>query len=132
MGILLNGDYRENMLTRGVFDYIEKYTRTSGFASEGLYCYNFCLNTDPREYQPSGALNMSKFKNIELEVTTHIPDIDLVNSNYDVICNDSGQPIGVRKMNYQLFDYAYNFVLYEERYNVLSFVGGNCGMMYAR
>ncbi len=132
MGILLNGDYRENMLTRGVFDYIEKYTRTAGFANEGLYCYNFCLNTDPKEYQPSGALNMSKFKNIELEVTTHIPDFDLVNSNYDVICNDNGQPVGVRKMNYQLFDYAYNFVLYEERYNVLSFIGGNCGMMYAR
>ena len=132
MGIMINGDYRESMLTRGVFDYIEKYTRTPGFANEGLYCYNFCLNTDPREYQPSGALNMSKFKNIEIELTTHIPDIDLVNSNFDVVCNDSGEPIGVRKMSHQVFDYAFNFVLYEERYNVLSFIGGNCGMMYAR
>jgi len=75
---------------------------------------------------------MSKFKNIELEITTHIPDIDLENANFDVICNADGQPIGVRKLNYQLFDYAYNFVLYEERYNVLSFIGGNCGLMYAR
>lgn len=132
MGILMNGDYRENILTRGVFDYIEKYTRTQGFAKEGLYCYNFALNSDTREYQPSGAINMSKFKNIELEITTHIPDIDLENANFDVICNAEGQPIGVRKLNYQLFDYAYNFVLYEERYNVLSFIGGNCGLMYAR
>jgi hypothetical protein len=23
-------------------------------------------------------------------------------------------------------------VLFEERYNILSFIGGNCGMMYAR
>jgi len=132
MGILLNGDYRENILTRGVFDYIEKYTRTQGFAHEGLYCYNFCLNTNMKDYQPSGALNMSKFKNIELELTTHIPEIDLVNSSFDVICNDDGTPIGVRKSTHTLYDYAYNFVLYEERYNVLSFMGGNCGLMYAR
>ena len=64
MGILLNGEYRENTLTRGIFDYVEKYTRTQGSAKEGLYCYNFCLNTSPFEYQPSGAINMSKFKTI--------------------------------------------------------------------
>jgi len=132
MGILLDGDYRENILTRGVFDYIEKYTRTNGSASNGIYCYNFCLKTDPKEYQPSGAINMSNFKNIELEITTHVPEIDLVNSRYDVICNQDGEPIGVRQGTYQLYDYNYNLVLYEERYNILSFIGGNCGLMYAR
>ena len=132
MGILMNGDYRENILTHGVFDYIEKYTRTQGYAKDGLYCYNFCLNSDTRETQPSGAINMSKFKSTELEITTHVPEVDLVNSNIDVICNENGETIGVRKLNYKLFDYAYNFVLYEERYNILSFIGGNCGLMYAR
>ena len=33
MGILLNGDYRENMLTRGVFDYIDKYITVNFSAS---------------------------------------------------------------------------------------------------
>jgi len=132
MGILLNGDYRENLMTRGIFDYIEKYTRTNGSAKEGIYCYNFCLKTDPKEYQPSGAINMNNFKNIELEITTHVPEIDLVNSSYDVICDNDGNPVGVRKGSYQLYDYNYNMVLYEERYNVLSFIGGNCGLMYAK
>ena len=131
MGILLNGEYRENTLTRGVFDYVEKYTRTRGAAKEGLYCYNFCLNTSPFEYQPSGAINMSKFNSIELEVSTYVPQFDLSN-NYNVICDETGEPIGVTKQNWRLFEYNYNLTLFEERYNVLTFVGGNCGLLYAR
>jgi hypothetical protein len=132
MGILFNGEYRENILTRGIYEYIEKYTRTAGSASEGLFCYNFCLNTSPFEYQPSGAINMSKFKNIELEITTYVPPIDTLNSSFDIICDTSGNAIGVRKSNWKLYQYNYNMTLFEERYNILSFIGGNCGMMYAR
>jgi hypothetical protein len=132
MGIVLDGEYRENLLTRGIYDYIEKYTRTKGNAKEGIYCYNFCLNTSPYEYQPSGAINLSKFKNIELEISTYVPPIDPVNSSFDIICDVSGNAIGVRKSNWKLYSYNYNMTLYEERYNVLSFVNGNCGMMYTR
>jgi hypothetical protein len=132
MGILLNGEYRENILTNGIYNYVEKYTRTPGFAREGLYCYNFCLNTSQIDTQPSGALNLSNFRTIELEVTTITPPIDLANSSFGVICDSSGNPIGVRKSNWKLYGYNYNLTLYEERYNILSFIGGNCGMLYAR
>lgn len=132
MGILLNGEYRENILTRGVYEYIEKYGRSAGSAQDGLYCYNFCLNTSPFEHQPSGAINLSKFKNIELEVNTFVPPVDQLNSSFDVICDGSGNAIGVRKTNWRLYDYNYNMTLFEERYNVLSFISGNCGMLYAR
>jgi hypothetical protein len=132
MAILLNGDYRENVLPRGIYDYVEKYVRTPGFAKEGLYCYNFCLNTSPFKYQPSGALNMSKFKNIELELTTYVPSFDTVNSQFNIICDGAGNAIGVNKSNWRLYEYNFNLTLFEERYNILSFVGGNCGMLYAR
>jgi len=133
MGILLNGEYRENLMTRGVYDYIEKYTRTAGAANDGLYCYNYCLNTSPFETQPSGAINLSRFKTIELEVNTYSPTIDIVNSNYDVICDtDTGEAIGIRKSNWRLFEYNYNMTLFEERYNILSFISGNCAMLYSR
>ena len=131
MGILLNGEYRENNLVSGIFNYIEKYVRTRGSAKEGLYCYNFCLNTDPFEYQPSGAINMSKFNPIELEITTYTPPVS-ANSNINVVCDGNGNPVGIRKQNWRLFDYNYNLVLFEERYNVLTFIGGNCGTLYAR
>ena len=132
MGVLLNGEYRENSLTHGIFDYVEKYTRTHGCAKEGLYCYNFCLNTNPLEYQPSGAINMSKFKLIELEITTYVPPFDAINSNFNVICDGDGNVIGTNKQNWRLFEYNYNLTVFEERYNVLSFISGQCGMMLAR
>tara|TARA_B110000483_G_scaffold242317_1_gene327822 strand:+ start:2433 stop:4154 length:1722 start_codon:yes stop_codon:yes gene_type:complete len=132
MGILLNGEYRENTLPSGVYNYVEKYVRTNGFAKDGLYCYNFCLNTDPFEYQPSGAINMSKFKTIEIEVATILPLVDSVNSDFQILCDPEGNPIGVNKQNWRLYEYNYNMVVMEERYNILSFIGGNCGLMYAR
>lgn len=132
MGIVLNGDYRENILPDGVFNYVEKYVRTAGNASPGIYCYNFCLNTNPFDYQPSGAINMSKFKTVELEITTIVPVIDPAQDVYNVICDSNNNPIGIRKNNWRLYEYSYNMTLYEERYNILSFIGGNCGMLYAR
>jgi hypothetical protein len=133
MGILLDGDYRENIMTRGIYDYIEKYIRTQGSAKEGLYCYNFCLNTSPFEYQPSGAINLSRFKNIELELTTYVPQFDAVGSSFNVICDNTGNAIGISsKPSWRLYQYNYNMTLFEERYNILSFIGGNCGMLYAK
>ena len=132
MAIVFNGDYRENVLESGVYNYVEKYVRTNGHAKEGLYCYNFCLNTNPLEYQPSGAINLSKFRLIELEVSTNVPSLDVENSEFNVICDDNGTPVGISKLNWQLFEYNYNMTLFEERYNILSFIGGNCGMLYAR
>ena len=132
MAIVFNGDYRENILEAGVYNYIEKYVRTKGCAKDGLYCYNFCLNTDPFEYQPSGAINLSKFRIVELEVSTYIPPFDVENISYNIICDDNSNPVGTSKSNWRLFEYNYNMKVFEERYNILSFVGGNCGMLYAR
>jgi hypothetical protein len=132
MGILLNGDYRENVLESGVFNYVEKYTRTKAFASDGLYCYNFCLNTSPFEYQPSGAINMSRFKDIQLEVSTFVPTINPAYSTFNLICDPNGNAIGIQKSSWRLYEYNFNLTLFEERYNILSFINGNAGMLYAR
>jgi hypothetical protein len=131
-GILLNGDYRELTMDAGVFNYVEKYVRTQSFAKEGLYCYNFCLNTSPFEYQPSGAINMGKFRNIELEITTYTPPIDNFNSQFTVVYDSTGLPISTSNPNWKKYEYNYNAKIFEERYNVLSIVSGECGMMYAR
>jgi hypothetical protein len=67
-----------------------------------------------------------------LEITTYVPEIDTVNSAYNVICDLSGNTIGISKQNWRLYEYNFNMTLFEERYNILSFIGGNCGMLYAR
>lgn len=132
MGINLNGVYRENVLPAGVFDYVDQYARSNGSGARGLYCYSFGLNTSPFEYQPSGAMNLSRFKDINLEITTISPVVSKDNSNFQVICDTDGNPIGVNKQNWRLFDYTFNMTLFEERYNVFSIVGGNAGMLFAR
>lgn len=130
MAIVFNGEYRENMLTRGIFDYVEKYTKTNSNGKDGLYCYNFCLQTNPLVYQPSGAINLSKFNKIEFELTTYLPQYDPEFSNFQVVCNDTGEYIGVTKQNWRLFEYNYNLTVFEERYNILTFIAGNAGLMY--
>jgi hypothetical protein len=132
-GILFGGDYREVAMPSGVYNYVEKYNRSQGFAEEGLYCYNFCLNTSPYVYQPSGAVNTSRFKTIEFDFTTYLPPVDVSGSTVNVECDTNGIPMVVStKPAWALYVYNYNLHVFEERYNVLSFVGGNCGLMYAR
>ena len=131
LGILLDGQYRENMLPVGVFDYIEKYTRTQGNAPSGLYCYNFGLNTTPYELQPSGAMNMNKFKNVQFEFSTIAPPLD-PNAQVLTICDpETGDIIGVNKSRWNIYDYNYDLYVMEERVNVVTFVGGNAALMYA-
>ena len=132
MGINLNGVYRENILPAGVFNYIDQYSRSNGSGKRGLYCYSFGLNTNPFEYQPSGAMNLSRFKDINLEITTITPVTSPNNANYQVICDDDGNVIGINKQNWRLYDYTYNMTIFEERYNVLSIISGNAGMLFAR
>ena len=133
LGILFEGDYRENLMPEGIYNYIEKYVRTPGNGKEGLYCYHFGLNSDVKEYQPSGGINLSPFKHIELEVVTYLPNIDPANNMLNIICDGTGNPIGVSsKPSWQLYQYNYDLTLFEERYNILSFIGGTAGMMFAR
>jgi hypothetical protein len=132
LGILLNGSYRENMLDAGVYNYVEKYIRTAGSAPFGLYVYNFGMDANNATYQPSGAINMSKFSTIELEFTTYPPPLD-PSANFYTICDpETGIPIGVNKPQWRIYDYNYDLTVLEERYNVLTFIGGNCALMYAR
>jgi hypothetical protein len=131
MAILLDGNYRENTMTSGFWNYVDKYRRSSGGARDGLYFYNFGLDTGV--YQPSGgAINLSRFRLIEYEFTTFTPPKDTSRSHPRIVCDQKGNPIAIYKSDWRLYDYTYNMIVQEERYNVLSFIGGYCGLMYAR
>jgi hypothetical protein len=131
MGILFDGAYRENIQPAGVFNFIEKYVRTSGYAPAGLYCYNFCLDTNNSILQPSGAINMSRFSQIELEFTTIIPPLDPLAQSLTICDPETGNIIGVNKPTWRIYDYNFDLYLFEERINVVHFLGGNVGMVYA-
>lgn len=129
--ILLDGSYRENTQPAGVYNYIEKYTRTSGNAPDGLYCYNYCLDSSNTILQPSGAINMNRFNNIVLETVTINPPLDPLAQTLTICDPQTGNVVGINKPTWRIYDYNFNMVLFEERINMVTFVGGNCGLMYA-
>jgi hypothetical protein len=131
LGILLDGQYRENMLPSGVYNFIEKYVRTSGNAPPGLYCYNFCLDTNQMNPQPSGAMNMSRFSNVQFEFTTISPPIDPYAQVLTICDPTTGDIVGINKPTWRIYNYNYNLYLIEERVNMVTFIGGNAGLMYA-
>jgi hypothetical protein len=131
LGILMDGQYRENLLADGVFNYIEKYVRTYGNAPDGLYCYNFCLNTRNFEMQPSGAMNMSRFTTVKFEVTTISPPVDPYAQVLTICDPVTGDIVGINKPTWRIYDYNFNMYLIEERVNMVIFIGGNAGLLYA-
>ena len=131
LGILMDGQYRENILPAGVYNFIEKYVRTAGYAPPGLYCYNFCLDTSPFTIQPSGAMNMSRFSNIQFEFTTITPPVDPYAQVLTICDPVTGDIVGINKPTWRIYDYNYNMYLIEERVNMVTFVGGNAGLLYA-
>ena len=80
--------------------------------------------------QPSGAMNLSRFKNIEFEITTIEPEID-ASYQFLTLCDENGDVVGVTK-DESMYLYAYNMHLFEERYNILRFISGNAGLLFAR
>jgi len=133
-GIICDGKYRENLFPAGIYNRIEKYTHNNGFSKDGLYSYNFTLNSNPFIYQPMGAFNTNKFKTIEFEYNLYAnPPIDLSAVNFQVICDPvTNQIIGTTKEPTSIYSYNYNLHIYEERYNVLIFQSGVAELLYSR
>lgn len=131
MGILLDGSYRENLQPVGVYNYIEKWIRTGGWADSGIYFYSYGTSNSPIDLQPYGAINMSRFTTIELEFNTIIPTLDPYAQSLAICDPQTGNIIGINKPTWRIYDYNFNLYTFEERYNVVTFVGGNCGLMYA-
>ena len=129
---LSNSNYLFKSQLTLYLDYIEKYKGTSGFAHPGLYCYNFCLHTNPFDFQPSGAMNMSKFSTIQYEVSTIQPPLN-ADAQFSSICgNEGGEVIGTQMPISGIYLYQYNLVVLEERYNILRFQNGMAGLEYSR
>uniref|UniRef100_A0A6C0H5G5 Major capsid protein N-terminal domain-containing protein n=1 Tax=viral metagenome TaxID=1070528 RepID=A0A6C0H5G5_9ZZZZ len=131
LGILLDGYYREDPQPVGVYNFVEKYTRTSGNAPDGLYCYNFCLYTSPFNTFPSGSIDLSLFNKIELEFTTINPPINPFAQTLSICDPETKQIIGINKPTYQIYEYNFNLYFFEERVNFIWIESGMAKLAYA-
>lgn len=129
MGILLDGKYRENLFERGIYDYLEKFRTNSSSSCDGLYCYNFSVLANHQDTQPSGALNLSKFKKVQFELSLIEP---LFNPNHFVsqVCT-AGNLTGIVDSE-PIYSYAFELIVYEERYNILELQNGMASLLFSR
>ena len=131
----MGGEYRENIHPAGVYDWIEKYKRTTGGAENGLFIYNFCINSNREDYQPSGAQNTNKWQYVVFEFNTIQPErLNCLQGaqNVDVLCDANGAIIGVRKNIWALNEYNFDLRVFEERYNLIKISAGHIGLLLAR
>ena len=75
-------------------------------------------------------MNMSKFSNVEFEIVTMLPVLDS-SAQFQSICNSDGDIIGTIKPACGIYQYTYNMVVMEERFNVLKFVSGTASLEWA-
>ena len=134
-GFLLDGKIRETEQEPGVLEYIELYSGSGGAGRKGLYHYNFCLNTDPFDTQPSGGMNLSKFNKVQFQIDVLTPT---ANPNVAVqttcVTDSTGSSIGIvtNKTPGAPFLYDYELTVMEERYNILTIENGIAGLAFVR
>jgi len=123
-GLIFDSTVRETRYDAGNVNYLEQYLRSNGNTRTGLYSYNFCVDTDPFKYQPSGSINISKFTTITFEFQTIEPP-DISGDIYvSTLCNyvsptQAGAVIATNKPYWASYKYSYNLHIMEERYNML-------------
>lgn len=133
MGIIMNGVYREKVYDSGIYEYIEKFNRSPGSGiKDGLYCYNFCIDSNYKKYQPSGAINVNKFGKVSFEISTIDTPYDASGVNVEFVCDDNNNPIGFRKSSVSISQYNFNLRVFEERYNIINIQSGQLGLLHAR
>ena len=135
LGVLFDGEYREHVLDETIYRLTEPYlispSSTLAF-DNNIYQYNFCLDTNCKTLQPNGAVNLSKFYDVELELNTITPPVDS-DATFDTICDPiTKEVIGIKKPSWKFYDYTFDLVVLEHRYNILEITNGNCSLMYAR
>ena len=138
VGIQIDGKYRENIFDSGVFKYISTFSQSPGNLTDlpYVYNYNFCLDTSSHKsfccpMQPNGAINLSNFKDIEIEATTIIPPIH-DEPMTTVECDpETGAIISITKNLNSIYHYTFDMLFFEERYNLLTITNGTCGLRYA-
>lgn len=127
VNILIDGKIRENTMTNQIYNYIEPYLKSNGSSKNGLFCYNFCLNTDPFNVNPNGAINLSKFKTIEMQINLNSPKKN-PNASTKLLVNEVGDIIGINDENLEIFSYTYKMHFMQERYILLEFEDGNLSL----
>jgi hypothetical protein len=160
-GLYFNNSIREITLEKELVSYIDIYSRSQGSGLDNVFYYNFCLNSDPLIYQPSGAINMSKINNIYMSyklidpvlkssiknASNYISNINdpflyssvigsylsnSINSNVTCSTTNNEELTTINLKDTEKYVWHYNLHLMEERYNILKIINGVANLQFDR
>ena len=128
--VLFDGKYREEKLAANYYNTVEQFLRNSGGYTEGLYSYNFSLNSSPYEIEPHGAMNLIHNNHIDFEcdIFALLPNTNISQVGIIPICDISDNQYGYNKTNWQINYLNYNLKLFEETYNQLTIENGEASL----
>tara|TARA_Y100000389_G_scaffold204224_1_gene255672 strand:- start:1860 stop:3671 length:1812 start_codon:yes stop_codon:yes gene_type:complete len=110
--LLFDGNERYSSQNSDFFKFLQSYQHNFKIDKPGIFLYSFSL--DPTKYQPSGACNLSRQSNVQLEIETSLIK--------------PLTPIG-QNFNYQ--PYQYNIYIYAVNYNILRIMSGMAGTAFS-
>ena len=105
--LLFDGNERYASRDSRFFKYVQSYQHNFKVDKPGIYFYSFSL--DPTKYQPSGACNMSRISNIQMEIETQDIPVETPNSS----------------------TFQYNIYIYAVNYNILRIMSGMAGTAFS-
>lgn len=105
MNIQFDGFYREQDKMAEYWEIVQPFMYHTNFGVRGVNIYSFSLKPD--EFQPSGACNFSRIKDVYFYINAKTPP--LVNNQ---------------------FIYRYDFYYIQNYYNILQFQGGLAGLRF--
>lgn len=105
--ILFDGNERFASRDSRFFKYVQSYQHNIKIDKPGIYFYSFSI--DPTKYQPSGACNMSRISNVQMEVETQEVPPETTNAS----------------------TYKYNIYVYSVNYNILRIMSGMAGTAFS-
>lgn len=153
--LYFDSSVREYTLDNGIISWVDRYSRSNGSGIDGVYYYNFCLDTSPFFYQPTGAINISKFNTVTWnynllypvgkDTTSNIEEIFYnfnleefkVNASVTCVNNASdpdslNNPVTINTKPQELYLWNFNLHIMEERYNILKINNGIASLVFAR
>ena len=127
----LDGKNKENSLHADYYNYVEPFVRSNGSSVNGVYNYNFSLNSNPFIIDPCGYANLINYNNIDFEY--EVIELEKINDITKVailpVCIDN-EFIGFNKPNWLIYDYMFTLKLFEEQYNLLTINNGLASLKF--
>lgn len=115
--IKINGNEIFETQTSTYYNAVQPYLNTKIINTPGIYQYSFALN--PNEYQPSGMLNATRVRDLEIEL--NLDNIETTTTFDEEL-----------EQHVSTYSYQYKIDIFTETYNFLTIASGLGGLMYAR